>query len=100
MSKVCECRWAFDGIGSLPMAKIVEYRVVKQEDVDFEMRKRENRQLQSNSPPPPMLKQQTPSHSLEGWTSWAERDAHLLLEGKQQQQQQQCRPHESHGGPL
>ena len=31
---------AFDGIGSMPMARIENYRQVKQEAVDFEMKRR------------------------------------------------------------
>ena len=34
---------AFDGIGSMPMARIENYRQVKQEAVDFEMKRRNAR---------------------------------------------------------
>ena len=34
---------AFDGLGSMPMARIDNYRQIKQEVVDDEMRKRANR---------------------------------------------------------
>lgn len=34
---------AFDGIGSMPMARIENYRQVKQEAVDFEMKRRKAR---------------------------------------------------------
>lgn len=34
---------AFDGIGSMPMARIENYRQIKQEAVDFEMKRRNAR---------------------------------------------------------
>lgn len=40
---VCVVQLAFDGIGSMPMARIENYRQVKQEAVDFEMKRRNAR---------------------------------------------------------
>ena len=39
----CAVQVAFDGLGSMPMARIDNFRQIKQEVVDDEMRKRANR---------------------------------------------------------
>ena len=39
----CALQVAFDGIGSMPMARIENYRQVKQEAVEFEMKRRNAR---------------------------------------------------------
>lgn len=40
---------AFDGVGSMPMQKIRDVRLVKQAIVDTEMQKRESRDLERRS---------------------------------------------------